>query len=170
MTTSWRRIGSIGAGVALVVAIAGCGPRAAALASPEASPPRGSSVAVSPLVGTWVSTITREDLRAAGITADGLLDENSGRFTWTFASDGTWTQRQDSLDGAAINAPVFEGTYELDGDQFIQRTTVPTQYAGDRLVFSWRIDGEQLLLELLNPDDEILPVVMEAHPWVRVAP
>ncbi len=170
MTANWRRIGRISAGVAVVLAIAGCGPLAAALASPAAGSPRGSATAANPLVGTWVSTITRDDLRAAGITAEGLLDENSGRFTWSFLPDGTWTQRQDALDDTAINAPVFEGTYELDGGQFIQRTTFPEEYLGDRLVFSWRIDGDELQLELLNPDDEIVPVVMEAHPWVRVAP
>jgi hypothetical protein len=154
--------------VVLACLVGGCGPLAAG--DPATASTGGSSAAGSSLVGTWVSTVTRDDLRAAGITADGLLDENSGRFTWTFAADGTWTQRQEAVDGAAINAPVFEGTYELEGSTFVQRTTFPAQYAGDRLVFEWRLDGDELSLDLTNPDDPILPAVMEAHPWTRVDP
>ena len=147
----------------------GCGPLAAGLddtsAGTGAAPP-----STTPLVGAWVTQVTRDDLRAAGITAEGMLDENSGRFTTTFSPDGTWRQVQESLDGAAIAMPVFEGTYEVDGNQFVQVTTTPEAYAGDRLEFTWRIDDGLLSLDLANPPDQIQPVITGAHPWARTTP
>jgi hypothetical protein len=153
------------AAIAIALAVVACGPLAA---GPGGSPSAPSGVA--PLVGAWVTSVTRDDLRAGGITEEGLLDENSGRFTWTFLADGTWTQVQQSLDGAAIDAPVFEGLYEVDGDEFIATTTFPEAFAGERVAFAWRIEDGNLFLDVTNPPDEIQPVVTEAHPWAPVKP
>ena len=157
--------------IASAFAAAACGPLAAGLggdASAVASAPAPSGS--SPLIGTWVTEITRADLEAAGITADGMLDENSGRFTTTFNADGTWRQVQESLEGAALSMPVFEGRYEAVGDQLVQETTFPEAYAGERLMFTWRIEDGQLFLDLANPPDEIQPVVTGAHPWSPASP
>lgn len=163
----WIRAELIAAAVAVALASAACGPLAAGI---DGSPAPTIADAELPLVGTWISEITHDDLRAGGITEAGLLDENSGRFTWTFNADGTWTQVQESLDGASIGAPVFEGLYEVDGTEFIQRTTFPEEYSGDRLVFAWRIEDGSLHVDLTNPPDQILPVLMEAHPWSPATP
>jgi hypothetical protein len=154
---------------ALAFAAGACGPLAAGLDGASAVATEAPS-ATSPLVGTWVTEITREDLRSAGITAEGMLDENSGRFTTTFDADGTWSSVQESLDGAAVAMPVFEGSYEVDGDRLVQVTMAPEAYAGERLEFTWRIEGGQLFLNLANPPDEIQPVVTGAHPWSRATP
>jgi hypothetical protein len=155
------------AAVSLGLLVLACGPLSVGRDGGAATSGSASAaMTTSPLVGAWVTEITREDLRGAGIEAEGVLDENSGRFTWTFKPDGTWTQVQESLDGSSVAAPVFEGLYEVDGQELIQRTTFPEQFAGDRLVFTWGIDDDgRLALHLTNPPDEILPVVMELHPW-----
>jgi hypothetical protein len=156
--------------ITLMLALAGCGPLAAGVASPTVGPSLLSPGAAGPLIGAWVSEVTREDLRAGGLTAEGLLDENSGRFTMTFNADGTWRQVQESLDGAPVSMPVFEGRWEVAGDQLIQDTTFPEQYAGDRVELTWRVEDGQLHLAVPNPPDPILPVVIGAHPWTPATP
>jgi hypothetical protein len=169
--TQWTVRARVAGALAVAgLALGACGPLSAGLAGPSAPASAGSPTAASPLAGSWVSEITRNDLVAAGITDEGLVDENSGRFTWTFDADGTWTQVQESLDGAAIGAPVFKGLYTVNGTELVQRTTFPEQYGGDRLVFEWRIEDDGLHVDLTNPPDRILPVVMEAHPWVPATP
>ncbi|HEX5826775.1 MAG TPA: hypothetical protein VFY23_04585 [Candidatus Limnocylindrales bacterium] len=165
-TRAERARAGVGAiAIAVAMAVVACGPLAAEPGGTESAPS-----GTTPLVGAWVTDVTRDDLRAGGITEEGLLDENSGRFTWTFLADGTWTQVQESLDGAAIGAPVFEGLWEVDGDELIAQTTSPEAYAGDRLVFAWRLSDGKLSLDLTNPPDMILPIVMEAHPWEPATP
>src|SRR5688572_27852061 len=63
--------------ITLMLALAGCGPLAAGVASPTVGPSLLSPGAAGPLIGAWVSEVTREDLRAGGLSAEGLLDENS---------------------------------------------------------------------------------------------
>lgn len=121
----------------------------------------------SPLVGAWVTTVTREDLTAAGITDPGALNENSGRFTTTYGADGTWTSVQESIDGAPINSPVFRGTYTIDGSSLVMKTEFPAQYQDAGLHYTWTLDGTALRLDLLDPPDALLPVIVEAHPWTR---
>jgi hypothetical protein len=156
--------------IALACTLAGCGPLAAGIGTPTAEGSPSTAEAAAPLVGAWVSEVTREDLRAGGLTAEGLLDENSGRFTMTFNADGTWRQVQESLDGAPVSMPVFEGRWEVAGDQLIQDTTFPEQYAGDRVELTWRVEDGQLHLAVPNPPDPILPVVIGAHPWTPATP
>jgi hypothetical protein len=159
------------AAVALGLLVLACGPLSVGRGDGAGtSAPASTGTIVSPLVGSWVTEITRDDLRGEGIDAEGLIDENSGRFTWTIEPDGTWSQVQESLDGVSIANPVFEGLYEVDGDELIQRTTFPEQFAGDRLVFAWAIDDGRLRLDLTNPPDAILPVIMELHPWSPATP
>jgi hypothetical protein len=120
-----------------------------------------------PLVGAWTTEVTKADLRAAGVTDPGALNENSGRFTWTFAPDGTWTSVQESLDGAPVHNPVFRGTWVVDGGTFVAKTTFPEQYRDEGLHYSWTAAGDEVRFDLLDPPDPILPVVVETHAWIR---
>jgi hypothetical protein len=156
--------------IALAFALAGCGPLAAGVTSPTAEASPLASGTGGPLVGAWVTEVTKDDLRAGGITAEGMLDENSGRFTTAFNADGTWRSVQESLDGAPVSLPVFEGTWETTGDTLIQVTMSPEQYAGERVEFTWRIEDGLLHLDVANPPDEILPIITGAHPWTPATP
>jgi len=134
--------------------------------SAGSSRPAGGS-AGSALVGAWATTITRNDLTAAGITEVGLLNENSGKFTWTFAPDGTWTSTQESLDAAPIYSPVFRGTYTVDGSSLVAVTTFPEQYRDSGLHYTFTIEGSSVRFDVLDAPDTILPVIVETHPWTR---
>jgi hypothetical protein len=137
--------------------------------TPLATGGGGTAPSGSPLVGSWTTTITKTDLQAAGITDPGFQNENSGRFTFTFGPDGTWTQVQESLDASTVMNPVFRGTYTVDGSAFVATTTFPEEYADAGLHYGWMIAGSDLQLDLLDPPDNLLPVIMETHPWTRTA-
>ena len=166
------------AGVAAAAVAAGCGgpggpggsaagtPGAAA-ATPGAASGSGAIPAGHPLIGTWTVDVTRADLAAGGITDPGAQNENSGRFIWTFAPDGTWTSIQQSLDGAPINNPVFRGTYLVDGETLIVKTAFPEQYADEGLHYAFAVTGDEVRLDLLDPPDPVLPIIVETHPWRR---
>jgi hypothetical protein len=115
-------------------------------------------------LGSWTTTITEGDLRAGGVTGTGELSENAGTFTMTLDAGGTWTATQDT--DVPIRWPVFRGTYTVTGPTtFQQRTDFPPDFAGDLVDFEWRVDDGTLLLEVPNPPDPLLPIVVETHPW-----
>ena len=111
--------------------------------------------------------MTRADLAAGGIADSATQNENSGRFSWTFAPDGTWTSIQQSLEGAPINSPVFRGTYVVDGETLIAKTTFPEQYADEGLHYTFAVTGDEVRFDLLDPPDPLLPIIVETHPWRR---
>ncbi len=165
-----RTVAGLALGVSLAVAACSGSSTAAprptgAASNPSATP--GPAASGSELVGAWATTITKADLEAAGITDPGAQNENSGRFVFTFGPDGTWTQVQESLDGSPVMNPVFRGTYTVDGSSFVATTTFPAEYADAGLHFTWAMAGADLQLDLLDPPDELLPVIMETHPWTR---
>ena len=43
--------------------------------------------------------------------------------------------------------------------------TFPTDFAGDVVNFTWKIEDGSLILKVVNPPDHILPIIMESHPW-----
>jgi hypothetical protein len=126
-------------------------------------------------IGTWTTTITAEDLlaidpadlAAIGMSEQDLVKENAGRFSTTFAADGTWSTLQES--DQPVKWPVFRGTFTPVGaDAFDQVTTFPPDFAGDVVRFNWRIDDGLLYLTVPEPLDPIMPIVTEAHPWSPV--
>jgi hypothetical protein len=155
--------------VVLAISVAACSTPAAS------SPPAMTGAAASaplipadfPLIGTWVTSITKDDLAAAGLVDPGAQNENSGRFTWTFNADGTWTTVQESLDGSPINSPVFRGTYAISGSELVATTQFPEQYADSGLRYTWELDGDAVTFDLLNPPDETLPLIIETNAWMR---
>jgi hypothetical protein len=170
MTTHVRR--AVGA-LAIVAAIfAACSTTPGATSRTSGPSPADSVASPSSTIGlpdgfpigSWTTTLTEADLRAGGITSEGELGENAGVFTTTFAADGTWTSTQDT--DAAVKWPVFRGAWTATGaDSFSQRTDFPADFAGDVVDFTWKVEGGDLLLEVVNPPDPILPIVVETHPW-----
>jgi hypothetical protein len=163
-------------GAILVLAamtLAACGstaasPSDAATSAPSSAPSAGGIIPGDfPLLGSWTTSITKADVAAAGITDPNAQNENSGKFTWTFAPDGTWSQVQESLDGSPINAPVFRGTYTVDEGSIVATTTFPEQYQDAGLHYAFVLEGGGVRFDLLDPPDPILPIIIETHPWVR---
>jgi hypothetical protein len=172
---AWPRLRLLAVAAAIAgAALAGCaspGASSPGASSPGAPPATGATppvpLAGHPLLGTWTTDITRADLAAGGVPDSGVQNENSGRFLWTFAADGTWTQVQQSLDGAPVNNPVFRGTFTIDGDQLTATTEFPQAYRDSGLHYTWTIDGDEVRFDLLDPPDPVLPLIVESHPWTR---
>jgi hypothetical protein len=115
-------------------------------------------------IGAWKTTITEEDLRAAGVTGEGELGENIGEFTLIMAEDRTWTAAQ--VTDVPVRWPVFKGTWSpIGADGFSQVTTFPNDFAGDVVNFTWKLVDGSLVMKVVNPPDDILPIITESHPW-----
>jgi hypothetical protein len=70
-------------------------------------------VADASVNGTYAFSVTPEQARTAGVTDQGVLDENTGDFEWTF-SDGSWSLEQVYATGAkAGTGGHTEGDYSL---------------------------------------------------------
>jgi hypothetical protein len=83
-------ISALATALAATSLVAGCVGLAGSTSSGTAGASHDPAPAGFPLLGSWTTTITRDDLRAGGITEEGLLVENSGIFTWALEADGTW--------------------------------------------------------------------------------
>ena len=155
--------------LALAGLLVGCGSPGGSGPTGSAGPARSGSAipADLPLLGTWTVEVTKGDLEAGGVADPGTRNENSGRFTWTFKPDGTWTSVQESLDGSPVINPVFRGEFSVDGATLTATTTFPEQYRDEGLDYSWAVEGDELRLDVLNPPDPIMPLVVETHPWKR---
>lgn len=153
--------------VGIAIALVGCSGVARPTASMDVdgfATSAASSSIPEAIVGAWVTTITEDDLRAGGVTGAGELGENTGTTTLTILADGTWSTSQES--DVPLRWPVFKGTLEATGpNAFRQTTTFPADYAGDVVDFTWSIEGDALVLRVVNPPDHILPILMETHPW-----
>ena len=156
------------AGLVTVGCSGGASSRPVASTEPGAlRPPSGKVAIPADIVGSWTTTITRDDLAAAGVTG-GEVDENAGVFTMTLGADGTWSTSQ--VSDVPVRWPVFKGTLEATGPQsFRQTTTFPSDFAGDVVDFTWSMKDGALLIKVVNPPDPILPIVTETHPWQRKA-
>ena len=167
------RFGRVILAAAMTVAIgAGCSSSPGATSpgssggatSPAASASSGAAIPEGFPIGSWTTTLTEADLRAGGITGEDELVENSGVFTMTLGADGTWTTAQES--DAPLRWPVFRGTWTVTGpNSYSQRTDFPADFAGDLVDFTWKIEDGALAIEVVNPPDDVLPVIMETHAW-----
>ena len=170
-----RNARTLGSLVLVTALFAGCtstpGASSAAPGASSAAPAsQGPTTAPIPEgfpIGSWTTTITESDLRAAGITGEGELSENAGEVTMVLSEDGTWSTTQ--VSDVPLRWPVFQGTWTATGsDGFQQTTTFPGDFAGDVVDFTWSVEDGALNLKVVNPPDPILPILMESHPWQRV--
>ncbi len=153
----------------LALASVGCAtaPGATSAGTAPSAPATGSPIALPAdfPIGTWVVTITEQDLRDAGITDPQLLRENTGTFTKTYAADGTFTVVQEAP--TPIRWPVFRGTYTPVGaDGTEERTTFPSEYVGEVLHYTWKHEGDGIRFTVLDAQDVVLPFTTGAHVWV----
>lgn len=147
----------------VAITIMGCSSSGSISPAPSAGP----SLPTGFPIGSWTTTITAADLEAGGLSEPAAWPENSGVFTLEMAPDGTWTTTQES--DAELKWPVFRGTWQATGDStFRQTTTFPADFAGEVVDFVWRVENGNLVLELPEPPDPVLPIVMESHPWQPV--
>jgi hypothetical protein len=164
------RIFLLAAALAAAIVATGCtGPATSSSPSPLGAS-HEPAPAGFPLLGTWTTTITRDDLQAAGLTEEGILKENAGTFTWAFEADGTWRQVMVSLDGSPVMNPVFNGYYTVEGDVLTAVTEFPEIYRDEGLHYTFELDGDAVTFDNSNPPDPIWPVIIETHPWTRVTP
>ncbi|MEO7663889.1 MAG: hypothetical protein ABIV26_02095 [Candidatus Limnocylindrales bacterium] len=152
----------------VAVALAGCSSGGASPSAGRAS--HAPAPSGFPMLGSWVTTVTKDDLRAGGISDPGLLNENSGTFTWTFEADGTWRSVQASLDGSPVRAPVFSGWYVVEAPGMRQVTDFPSQYAGEATVLAFEVDGASATVTVRDPADRVIELVVGSHPWTRASP
>ena len=166
--------GLLGMTLAAVLAACSASPATTGGSSAASTTAGGSPIALPAgfPVGTWTTTITEADLAAVsdeslaaiGMSRDNLVDENSGVFTTTFGTDGTWSTLQATE--PAPKWPVFRGTFvPVGADAIDQTTTFPPDFAGDVVRFTWRVEDGRLHLTVPDPPDPVLPVLTEAHPW-----
>lgn len=165
-----RSPGSLVAAVILAAGVvAGC-----VTATPTTSGPNAASHQAAPqdfaLLGSWSTTISKDDVRAAGFTDPGAANENSGMFTWVFEQDGSWRQIQASLDASPIVNPVFSGRYTVAGSVVTVVTEFPPDYRDDGLRYAFELVEGAVRFDLLNPPDPMLPVIVETYPWTRTQP
>jgi hypothetical protein len=67
--------------------------------------------------GTYTYTVSADQERAAGVTDQGLIDENAGKFTLTLAH-GTWSEEQSYTSGPKRGTTFHvTGGYTLDGNR-----------------------------------------------------
>jgi len=120
--------------------------------------------------GAWTMTLTDDDWMAAGITGREDIEQNTGEFVLDFDPDGTWRSVQTSLTGIALREPIFRGTYTVDGDELRLETDFPEHYKAEGVyidLIRWRLEGDELHLDLIDFGDQYTAVVYGTEVWVR---
>ena len=117
------------------------------------------------LVGTWTSTVTREDvLRVVPDFHQEALCENTGTFTWEFTADGRFTVDQKALPGCPTPAhPHVEDSWSAEGNRLTLAEGQPAQE-----VYEWAVDGRRLVLEHVSGGCIPCKATNTANPWTRV--
>ena len=117
------------------------------------------------LVGTWTSTVTKEDiLRVMPDFHQNALCDNSGTFVWQFNADGTFTVDQTALPECPIPANThIEDTWSIDGNQitFAKGTSLEE-------VYEWTVEDKTLVLKHISGECLPCKATNTANPWTRV--
>lgn len=117
------------------------------------------------LVGSWTSTVSKEDLvRVRPEFPEEFLCENAGTFVWKFNADGTFTIDQTALPDCPTPAnPHIEDTWSIDGNLFTIAGGTPNQE-----VYEWSMEGNQLVLKYVSGECPPCEAINTANPWIRV--
>jgi hypothetical protein len=151
-------------GIALS-AVTGCASVTTSLTTTAESTEQPVTTFTPALVGTWTSTITKEDLlRVELALPQEYLCGNAGTFVWNFSADGSWTIDQTSLPGCNDSSiKHVEDTWFLSGNLI-------TFEKGelDQQTYEITIYNDQLTFVVKT--SECLPciAVFTAKPWTRV--
>jgi hypothetical protein len=117
------------------------------------------------LVGTWTSTVTKEDaLRVVPDFHQEALCENTGTFTWELKADGEFEVDQTALPGCPSPAnPHVEDTWSVDGNRMTIAKDQPAQE-----VYEWTVEGKKLMLKYVSGECIPCKATNTANPWTRV--
>ncbi|TCO52006.1 TRAP-type C4-dicarboxylate transport system substrate-binding protein [Kribbella antiqua] len=129
---------------------------------PDAHPtPPAASGDPSVLNGTYRFELTKDELRAFGVTDPHDLLLNEGVYTWRL-KDGRYVLDQK----APQETDHQEGRYTMAGN----RVTFQLPWVNNlELTFAWRISGRNLTFQFDGKTDPPLKAVFTAHPWTRIA-
>jgi hypothetical protein len=117
------------------------------------------------LVGSWITTVTKEDL--VGVRPEfppEHLCENAGTFEWTFNADGTFTIDQTALPDCPTPAnPHIEDVWLVEGNLFTIAKGTP-----DQDIYEWSVNGDQLVFVHVSGECPPCEAINTANPWTRV--
>ena len=156
--------------VPFLLLLAACTP--AATQEPTATPapteppvPTATPDPQLPLIGSWTSTVTKEDLlRVMPDFHQEALCDNSGTFIWQFNADGTFTIDQTGLPDCPVPANThFEDTWVLDGNQITFAKGTPEEET-----YEIAVNSNQLTFKVVSSECPPCIAVNTANLWTRV--
>ena len=117
------------------------------------------------LVGSWTSTVSKEDLvRVRPEFPQEFLCDNAGTFVWQFNADGTFVIDQTLLPDCTLVAPAhIEDVWVLDGNLITFAKDTP-----DQEIYEITIAGDQLIFKLESSECPPCIAINTANPWTRV--
>jgi len=121
-----------------------------------------ASVPSSDLVGTWTSSVSKDDLRRVvpDFPKEHLCD-NAGRFDWTFNADGTFEIDQTALQGCPEpEVAHIEDKWSVDGNR--------VTFTNEHEVYEWNVDGDELTFTHVSGGCVPCKAINTANPWKRV--
>jgi TRAP-type C4-dicarboxylate transport system substrate-binding protein len=132
---------------------------AVAAATPE--PP--AAVVDSPIVGTWTTSFTKEELADSPLLYDAgeVNNENWGDFSMTFQADGRVSFAQENASASYSTS----GTYTVSGDH-VELTFSQGGNAGETFGARWSLFRDTLTFERVEGED--LPTPYLVRSWTRV--
>ena len=116
-------------------------------------------------LGTYTTTLTRDDVKNAGFPSEHDMDENAGFFTLDVNDDGTWRFVQTS--NVPLENPVFQGTFAVDGDQIAFRVIEPLEFNTEVDTVTWKLIGKTMLFTWVGPDQGLSTLIWTKHPWTK---
>jgi hypothetical protein len=128
-----------------------------------ATPSPVPTVIDSPIVGSYTTSFTKEELAASPYLYDigEVNDENWGELTITFEPDGRVSATQTN----AIASSATSGTYSLDGDHILMAFDEGDSF-GDTFGGRWSLFRDTLTFERSGP--VVLPTWFLVKAWIRV--
>ena len=149
---------------------AACAPAATPepTATPAPTEPPVPTVTPDPklaLVGSWTSTVTKEDLvRVEPGFPQEFLCDNAGTFIWKFNTDGTFAIDQTALpDCPTLANTHIEDTWSVEGNLFIIAGGTPNEE-----IYEFSINGNLLTFKVKSSECPPCIAINTANPWTRV--
>jgi len=152
------------------ILLSACAPAATEqpTATPAPTEPPAPTATTDPklaLVGSWTSTVSKEDLvRVRPEFPQEFLCDNAGTFVWQFNADGTFVIDQTLLpDCTLIESAHIEDVWVLEGNLITFATGTP-----DQEIYEIAIDGDQLTFKVVSSECPPCIAINTANPWTRV--
>lgn len=131
-----------------------------------ASPANATPDLKQSLIGTWTSTVTKEDiLRVEPGFDQQYLCDNAGTFVWKFNDDGTFTVDQTAVvaDCPPAANTHFEDKWSVENNLLTLASGTP-----DQEIYEFSITNDQLTLKA--KESQCIPCIAinTANPWKQV--